>query len=248
MRKSLLMVAIPVSVLGLGLAGFMAVRMANKKAPSDDFAKQLAEADAAGIQLAQNQAAKQYALSETVPEAKPEPKTITKRAPSGAKAVRSNTPTVRAAREPVAADVVEEIPDLTVVAQSTGPTHTEASVPSTPEPSPATTPAPAQDQGPILRGGNGAGAGSGGSGTGMGTAIGVIFGSVIRGGAVDGDNCDLHRRPRPQTRTSSQPPYERPSGMAGARTGGWGGASATRGGATTIVTQGGAVATRPRTR
>ena len=47
------------------------------------FAKELEKADAAGIQLAQNQASKQFSLTETVPETKPEAKTITKRAPSG---------------------------------------------------------------------------------------------------------------------------------------------------------------------
>jgi hypothetical protein len=239
MRKSLLMIALPVSVLGLGLAGFMAVRMASK-APSDDFAKELEKADAAGIQLAQAQSAKQFALSETVPEAKPEPKTITKRAPTGAKAVRSKAPTVKAAPENVAADVVEEIPDLTVVAQSSGPTHTEAPVPSMPDPSPATSPAPAQDQGPILRGGVGTGAGRNGGGIGMGTAIGVIFGSVIRGGGVDGDNCDPRGTRRGGSSVTQRPDYgSNPSGMAGVRTGGWGGATATAGGAT---------ATRPRGR
>src|SRR5262245_7235727 len=141
MRKSLLMVAIPVSVLGLGLAGFMAVRMANK-APADDFAKELEQADAAGIQLAQSQTSRQYTLNEIAPETKPEAKTVTKRASTGTKAVRSKAPTVKAAPEAVAADVVEEIPDLTAVAQAAGPTHTEASVPSMPEPSPATAPAP----------------------------------------------------------------------------------------------------------
>ena len=228
MKKSLLMVAVPVSVLGLGLAGFMAMRMANK-APADDFAKELEKADAAGIQLAQNQSAKQYSLTETVPETKPEAKTVIKRATTGNKAVRSKAPTVKAAPENVAADVVEEIPDLTVLAQSTGPTNTEASVPTTPEPSPATLPAPAQDQGPILRGGSGAGEGSGGGGIGVGTAVGVIFGSVIRGGAVHGDNCD----PR-GTRTTARGPvntnvhrpvYGTPSGVGGIR-GGWGGGSA----------------------
>ena len=228
MKKSLLMVAVPVSVLGLGLAGFMAMRMANKAPAADDFAKELEKADAAGIQLAQNQSAKQFSLTETVPETKPEAKTVTKRAPTGNKAVRSKAPTVKAAPQNVAADVVEEIPDLTVIAQSTGPTQTEASVPMTPEPSPATSPTPAQDQGPILRGGSGAGAGSGGGGIGIGTGIGVIFGSVIRGGGVDGDNCD----PRPRTRgpvntTVSRPVYGTPSGMGGIRTGGWGGNTGT---------------------
>src|SRR4051812_39446783 len=93
MKKSLLMVAVPVSALGLGLAGFMAVRMANK-APADDFAKELEKADAAGIQLAQGQSANHFSLSETVPETKPEAKPVIKRASSGTKAVRSKSPTV----------------------------------------------------------------------------------------------------------------------------------------------------------
>lgn len=226
MRKSLLMVAVPVSVLGLGLAGFMAVRMANK-APADDFAKDLEKADAAGIQLAQSQTSRQFSLTETVPETKPEAKTVVKRASSGTKAVRSKAPTVQAAPENVAADVVEEIPDLTVIAQSTAPTQVEAPAPIAPEPSPATTPAPAQDQGPILRGGSGVGSGDNGGGIGMGTAIGVIFGSVIRGGGVDGDNCDPRgRRTGPVNTTVQRPVYGTPSGIGGIRNGGWGGRTA----------------------
>ena len=233
MRKSLLMVGIPVSVLGLGIAGFMAVRMASK-APVDDFSKELEKADAAGLQLAQGQSARQFSLSETVPETKPEAKTVTKRATNGTKAVRSKAPTVKAAPENVAADVVEEVPDLTAVQQSAGPSHTEAPVPVSPEPSPAVTPAPAQDQGPILRGGNGSGAGTAGSGSGGGW--GTIFGAVIRGGGVDGDNCDprgTRRTGIPQQRT---PDYGRPAGMGGIRSGGgYGGGSGMTG-----------VATRPR--
>jgi hypothetical protein len=236
------MVGIPVSVLGLGLAGFMAVRMANK-APADDFAKELEKADAAGLQLAQGQSARQFSLSETVPETKPEAKTVTKRAPSGAKAVRSKSPTVKAAPENVAADVVEEVPDMTAMQQSSGPTHTEAPVPVDPEPSPATSPAPAQDQGPILRGGNGTGAGRNGAGSGGGW--GTIFGAIIRGGGVDGDNCDPRGR---RTGSGSQRPvYGRPDygsnpGMGTIRTGGWGGGTTITGAPTTI---GG---TRPRGR
>ena len=237
MRKTLLMVAVPVSVLGLGLAGFMAVRMAHK-APADDFAKELERADAAGIQLAQSQASKQFSLTETVAESKPQAKTVTKRSTSGNKAVRSKAPTVKAAPENVAADVVEEAPDITVMAQSSAPTHTEAPVPVMPEPSPAESPAPAQDQGPILRGGSGAGSASGGGGIGMGTAIGVIFGSVIRGGVVDGDNCDprgTHRGTRgPVNTTVQRPVYGTPSGVGGMRSpGGWGGG----GGAAVIGTR-----------
>jgi len=241
MRKSLLMVGIPVSVIGLGLAGFMAVRMANK-APADDFSKELEKADAAGLQLAQGQSARQFSLSETVPETKPEAKTVTKRAPSGAKAVRSKSPTVKAAPENVAADVVEEVPDMTAMQQSAGPTHTEAPVPVDPEPSPATSPAPAQDQGPILRGGNGSGAGRNGAGSGGGW--GTIFGAIIRGGGVDGDNCDprgAHRGSGSQRPVYGRPDYGSNPGMGSIRNGGWGG-SPVVGGTTTI---GG---TRPRGR
>jgi hypothetical protein len=242
MRKSLLMVAVPVSVIGLGLAGLMAVRMTSK-APVDDFAKELAKADAAGIQLAQNQAAKPFSLTETVPETKPEAKPVIKRASSGSKAVRSKAPTVKAAPENVAADVVEEVPDMTAMQQSAGPSHTEAPVPMDPEPSPATSPAPAQDQGPILRGGSGSGTSrtSGGSGGGWGT----IFGAIIRGGGVDGDNCDPRgaHRPSSQRPVYGRPDYgSNPSGMGAIRTGGWGGGTTVTGTTTTI---GGA---RPRGR
>ena len=187
MRKSLLLIGIPVSVVGLGLAAIVAVRSMNK-APADSFADELKAADAAGIQLAQTQAAKQFALNETAPEAKPEPKTVTKRG-AGPKAVASKSPTVKAAPEPVVADVVEEIPDLTVMHATVGPTQTEAPAPSIPRPSPATEPAPSEDNGAILRGGSGAGGGRTGTG-GAGGGWGGIFGAVIRGGGVDGDNCD----------------------------------------------------------
>ena len=227
MRKSLLMVGIPVSVLGLGLATFVALRSTDKK-PADSFAKELEAAGAAGLQLAQSQAANQFALSETVPEAKPEPKTAIRRG-NGVKAIRSTTPTVKAAPEPVAADVVEEVPDLSRVMESAGPSQTVAVIPSAPAQSPDVAPAPAEDNGPILRGGSGSG--NGGSGTGIGTAMGGIFGAVIRGGVVDGDNCDLHRSPRsgargPVNTTVNYPVYGRnPGGMTGVRSGGWGGSS-----------------------
>lgn len=198
MRKALWMVGIPVSVVGLGLATFVALRTANKK-PVDSFAEELKQAEAAGIQLAQTQSATQFALSETIPEAKPEASPVIKRG-SGPKAVRSNTPTVKAAPVPIAADVVEEVPDLTVMQNSSAPTEAEAPAPSIPRPTPVTEPAPSQDDGAILRGGNGTGTGRTGTGNGGGWGI---FGVVIRGGGVDGDNCD----PRPR---GNRPPRTTP--------------------------------------
>jgi hypothetical protein len=193
MRKSLLMVGIPVSVLGLGLATFVALRPSNKNA-NDAFAKELAQADAAGIQLAQSQTAKPFVLNETVPETKPEAKTVIKRG-NGTQAVRSKTPSVAAAPTNIAADVVEEIPDLTMPTRSAAPTQVEVVAPVASGPAADPAPVPAQDQGPILRGGNGAGTGAGSAGGGGGW--GTIFGAVIRGGGVDGDNCDPRGTRRP---------------------------------------------------
>lgn len=201
MRKSLLMVGIPVSVLGLGLATFVALR-ANRDKGGDTFAQELQKADAAGVQLAQSQAANQYLLTETVPETRPEAKTVIRRG-NGTRAVRSNTPTVRAAPEQVASDVVEEIPDLSVMQASAAPAPTEVVVASAPAPAPQTEPAPSDDNGAILRGGNGAGEGRSGS-AGSGGGWGGIFGVVIRGGGVDGDNCELHR---PRTGRTGVPVY-----------------------------------------
>lgn len=226
MRKALWMVGIPVSVVGLGLATFVALRPANKK-PVDSFAEELKQAEAAGIQLAQSQTARQFALSETIPEAKPEASPVIKRG-NGPKAVRSNTPTVKAAPVSVAADVVEEIPDLTVMQNSSAPTEAEAPAPSIPRPTPATEPAPSQDDGAILRGGNGTGrTGSGGGGGGWG-----VFGVVIRGGGVGVDNCD------PRTHGNARPPMRTPVYGANPSNGGTGG----REGGSTIL--GGSI-TRP---
>lgn len=202
MRKALLMVGIPVSILGLGIAAFVGMRSTEKK-PSDTFASELERAHEAGIELAQSQGANRFALNETAPEAKPEPSPIVRKG-AGPKAVRSATPTVQAAPEAVAADVVEEIPDLQVIQTAAAPSPVEAPAPAVPRPSPVYEPAPTRDEGPILAGGTGAGNGrTGGAGTGGGW--GGIFGAVIRGGGVDGDNCD----PRPRS-TAGRPPMRAP--------------------------------------
>ena len=66
MRKALLLVGIPVSVVGLGLAAFIGLRSSNEK-PVDAFAEELKRAEAAGIELAQSQAASPFVLGETIP-------------------------------------------------------------------------------------------------------------------------------------------------------------------------------------
>lgn len=209
MRKSLLFLAIPVAAVGVGAAIFFGTRT-----KSDTFLDDLQAADVAGLELAQSQAAAKFALSEIPPEAKPEPAKTVKRAP-GNRVVRSAAPTVRATPVAEPAQAVEEIPVSTVIATSAAEGEA-ATAPVVPRPAPETAPVPVEEEGAILRGGTGRGTGDNGGGMGGGGLGGVIWGVVIRGGGVDGDNCELHRPGRPTvTRT---PVYGgNPSGMGGAR-------------------------------
>ena len=196
MRKTMMLIAIPVAAVGVAVA--VAVGKSGKGAnPNDKFAADLQTAQAAGLDLAQSQGAKKYALTEIVPDSKPEPeKKITRG--NGTKAIRSKTPTVKAAPEPVAAQAVEELPQ-TVVTENAAPTPAEIPVPAVPRPVPQT----GGTEGPILAGGTARG-GNGGGGIGLGS----IFGAIIRGGGVDGDNCD----PRPgNRRPSNTQPISTPS-------------------------------------
>jgi hypothetical protein len=212
MRKSLMLVGIPVAVVGVGVAVAVGMRGTSAK-PNDKFAADLQQAQSAGLELAQAQGANKYALTEIAPEAKPQPSKALKQG-NGAKSVRSKTPTVKAAPEAVAAEVVDNVPDVQVTQTSATPTPSEVVAPAVPRPVPQTTPAPA-DQGPILAGGAGRGTGTGSGDTGGGW--GGIFGAIIRGGVVDGDNCDPRggRAQRPPMRT---PVYGgNPNGPASAR-------------------------------
>jgi hypothetical protein len=94
---------------------------------------------------------------------------------SGNKVVHSHTPTVRS--EPVAQVDVLESEVVETVADATAPESTEP-VAVAPRPTPVV---PVGNTGDYGTGGGIFGGGSGG-------------GVVIRGGGVDGDNCELHRR------------------------------------------------------
>jgi hypothetical protein len=210
MRKTLLLVGIPLAVVGVAVAVAVAKYGTGTK-PNDKFAADLQQAQAAGLDLAQAQGANKYALTEIAPDSKPLPaKTV--KAGSGTKAIRSKTPTVKAAPEPVAAQVVENVPEVQVTQKAATPTPAEVTAPAVPRPVPQTMPTPAPDQGPILAGGTGRGTGRTTDG---GTGWGGIFGAIIRGGVVDGDNCDSRgggaRRPQ------GRPVYGRPGGMGEAR-------------------------------
>ena len=158
---------------------------------SDELKRDLQMASSTSLDLASRQSAAAFPLTE-LPAATPSPST-TLRKSAGPKAVRSRTPTVKAAPEPTVATEVEE-PEVEVTAEAPSPTlepMPEPDAPAVPRPSPI-NPAPAGDG---SWGRNGGGSAPGG--VGGGSVLGGIFGVVIRGGGVDGDRCEIHnRRPR----------------------------------------------------
>jgi type II secretory pathway pseudopilin PulG len=195
MRKSVKWVAIPMAVVGVASAVAVG-KFARSSKPADQFSADLQNAQAAGLDLAQAQGSKKYALTEIAPDSKPQPAKTLKKS-NGPKAIRSKTPSVKAAPEPVAAQAVEDIPQ-TQTTETAAPTPAPVPVPVTPTPVPQT----GQSDGPILAGGTARGR----TGDGGGGILGGIFGAIIRGGVVgDGDNCD----PRPSSggRRGDRPVY-----------------------------------------
>src|ERR1051325_1182 len=96
MRKTLLLIAVPLAVVGVGTT--IAVARHRSK-PTDAFTSDLQTAQAAGLDLAQAQTSNKYALTEVAPQSKPEAQKSLKRA-TGARTIRSKTPTVKPAPEP----------------------------------------------------------------------------------------------------------------------------------------------------
>jgi hypothetical protein len=111
--------------------------------------------------------------TEAAPKAAPAPAKVVKRA-QGPRAIATPTPTVRAEPVTEVAALDESEESMTVA---------EAPAPEVAEPV-AVAPRPAPPAGDYGDGINGGGVGASGGGTGV----------VIRGGGVDGDNCELHRR------------------------------------------------------
>jgi hypothetical protein len=185
MRKTLMLVAIPVAVIGVGAAVAVAKHQPKNAA---GFDADLQSAQAAGLELAQSQTANKYALSEIAPESKPETHKTLKKA-NGTKAIRSKTPTVRAQVEPTPAASVDDQAQAQSTQVEPTPAPAQATAPVNPTPAPHPTPAP-QDQGPILAGGTGVGRTGTSAGTSSGGGWGTVLGSILRGGVIDGDNCD----------------------------------------------------------
>jgi hypothetical protein len=179
------------------------------RALSDDLKRDLQLASSSSLDLASQQAAKSFPLTEIPISPAPSPTTALKKAKSGPKAVRSKHPTVKATPEPSVVANAED-PQTEIMQKAPSPTTEQVpdpSAPAVPRPSPTPT-IPTGGEGAHGRDGGGpnTGAGDGGrgpsTGDGIGGVIGGIFGAILRGGVVDGDHCD----PRSDGRGRRRPP------------------------------------------
>ena len=207
---------VSIVVLAVASAGLAACgKSGSAVATQDELQRDLELASAATMNLAAARVdSSLLAQMETAPQGTPEvSKTVKKGA--GPRAVRSEVPTVLATPD-VDVAAVEESEEVQ--------TESIAPAPQVAEPV-AVAPRPAPVVIPASTGGDyGSGGGIfGGAGSGGGV--------VIRGGGVDGDNCELHRRPRGGV-TSSGPVYipstaTRPGGVYGGARGARGSIGAT---------------------
>jgi hypothetical protein len=172
MTKSLSLLAIATAIA--------ACADASANSTQDELKRDLELASATTMKLATPQVDSSLLASmETKPNNAPAPAPVVRRAPQGPRAVETEAPTVEATPDMDIAAVEEERTETETVAEAPAPEISEP-VAVAPRPQPTITQA----------GGAGDyGVGTGGVGTGRG-------GVVIRGGGVDGDNCDLHRRGR----------------------------------------------------
>ena len=176
-------------VAALLLAGaIIACGDARATTADDDFARDLTLASTT-VNLAPAGVDSSLLALETAPKAAPEPaKTVVRG--SGDRAVRSRTPTVRATPV-VESAALEESDEVQSIAEAPVPDEIMEPVAVAPRP----TPPPvivSTGAGDYGTGSSGGGIFGGGSGRG---------GVVIRGGGVDGDNCELHRGGRGGIRT-----------------------------------------------
>ena len=174
------------------------------RAMNDDLKRDLQLASSSGLDLASQQAAKGFALTEIAQSSAPSPAPAVKKG-AGPNAVRSKTPTVKAAPDASIESKAEE-PTTQVMAQAPSPTTEQVPDPAAPA-VPRPSPMPIDPNGGEgARGQNGGGPNPG-AGDGGGSVLGGIFGAILRGGVVDGDHCD----PRTDGRHGRRPPYGGPS-------------------------------------
>lgn len=195
MRSSL--VAVSLSAVVLAACGKNGA--SPNRAMNDDLKRDLQLASSSGLDLASQQAAKGFALTEIAQTSAPSP-ALTVRKGAGPKAVKSKTPTVKAAPD-ASIDSKAEEPTVEVMAPAPSPTTEPTPDPTAPAvPRPSPTPID-PNGGEGARGRNGGGPNPG-AGDGGGSILGGILGAILRGGVVDGDHCDprtegRHGRPRP---------------------------------------------------
>ena len=201
MRSSMLAVGLSAVVLAAcGKNG-----ASPNKAMSDDLQRDLQAAASSSLDLASQQASKGFALTEIAQSSAPSPAPTVKKG-AGPKAVKSKTPTVKAAPDNSIQSKAEE-PTVAVMAQAPSPTTEPTPDPTAPAvPRPSPTPIdPSGGEGAQGRNGGGPNPGAGDGG---GSVLGGIFGVIIRGGVVDGDHCDPRRDGR---HGRQRPPYGGPS-------------------------------------
>ena len=173
----------------LGVAAVAAVVAACGDARATDAARQedlerdldLASATTMALASAQVDSALLNSL-ETAPRGEPSAATTLKQG-DGSRAVRSSSPTVRATPE-VSAAAVDEDAQTETLAEAPAPEALEP-VAVAPRPAPPVVIATGSPAGDYGTGGSDGGIFGGGMGGG---------GVIIRGGGVDGDNCELHTR------------------------------------------------------
>ena len=174
-------VSIAALTLAVGLTACADKR--STEASQEDLQRDLQLASATTMNLASPRVDSTLLNSmETKPSARPQPATTVRKG-AGTRAVRSQTPTVLATPD-VDVAALEEVAEAQTESEAPAPAPAEP-VAVAPRPAPVAIPA-SGDYG-VGNGGIGNGGGVYGGGTGTGV--------VIRGGGVDGDNCDLHRRP-----------------------------------------------------
>lgn len=169
------------------------------RAMNDELKRDLQLASSSGLDLASQQAAKGFALTEIAKSSAPSPAPTVKKG-AGPKAVRSKTPTVKAAPDASIESKAEE-PTTEVMVQAPSPTTEQTPDPMAPA-VPRPSPTPINPNGGEGASGRNGGGPNPGAGDGGGSVLGGIFGAILRGGVVDGDHCDprtdrRHGRPRP---------------------------------------------------
>lgn len=165
----------------LALSAAACTTATKQEAAKDDFQRDLQLASATNMDLAAPEVNSALLTSlETAPGAAPKPAPTLKKDAEGDHAVPSDAPTVEATPEPEPAPVEETQPVAPIVAPAPVPEPINEPVAVAPRPQPV----PATPAGGIGAGDYGRGGGVFGGGN----------GSVIRGGGVDGDRCEIHSR------------------------------------------------------